>query len=483
MRRDPGPWLAMGAAILAHATAFAGTFQFDDWKVVVDERRVSSLGAWWSSMPGIRPLLKLSFALNHASGWGLAGFHAVNVALHGLNALLVYRLLRRLRWRADGCEARPGEAWPAGGGGDLAPAGPDPAALLGALLFALHPVQTEAVVYVSGRSSSLAAALALASMLAWLAGRDRGQRWLTHAVSPLLMACSLGAKETAVVLPAALLLLEAADRRRPFSWRAALSATAVHWALLAAGLALFAAAPSYRHMAEHALTLRGPLENAAVQLSAVAWLAGQLLRPDALVADPVLAPPWPVAALAMATVVALGLAWSWRALRGSAGPPGREVAAALALPWFLLWLAPSGWWLPRPEPANDRQLYLALVGPAWWAASWLASAGPRRRWRLVLAALLLAGLGALTAGRNLVYRDEVTFWVNVARRAPGNPRAYGNLGFALARCGRGAEAEAALSEAIALDPGYLRAGVNLRLLREGLLVSPGEPAERRCPAR
>ena len=65
---------------LAYANALQASFQFDDWDVIVRDPRVQDLAAWWSSMPGMRPLLKLSYALNHASGAGVAGFHAVNVA-------------------------------------------------------------------------------------------------------------------------------------------------------------------------------------------------------------------------------------------------------------------------------------------------------------------------------------------------------------------------------------------------------------------
>jgi hypothetical protein len=154
----------------------------------------------------------------------------------------------------------------------------------------------------------------------------------------------------------------------------------------------------------------------------------------------------------------------------------------LAALWFLLWLAPSGWWLPRPEPANDRQLYLALLGPAWlagrWAASLLAAGGWRRVASAAAAAGLVGTLGATTFARNRVYADEVRFWEDVVRKSPGSPRAHNNLGFALAARCRILEAEANLVRAMELDPGYVRAEVNLALLREGAPLAPGRPP---CP--
>ena len=77
------PSLLAAAALAAYAGAFGGSFQFDDFNVIVHQAAVHSLGAWWDSMPGIRPLLKLSYALSWiAGGGGETAFHLVNVALH-----------------------------------------------------------------------------------------------------------------------------------------------------------------------------------------------------------------------------------------------------------------------------------------------------------------------------------------------------------------------------------------------------------------
>ncbi len=447
--------LVVLAAAAAYANAFSGGFQFDDWAVVAGDPRVQSLGAWWASMPGIRPLLKLTYALNHASGLGLAGFHAVNVALHLGNALLVLALVRRLEARA-------------------APAPPGRVPVVAALLFALHPVQTEAVTYVSGRSASLCAFLVLASALAWLAGRERGGAAVARIASPLLRALALGAKEGAVALPAALVVLEATDPRRHFSWRAALRATAAHWAVVALAGAAFLASPVYRRMLAASLALRDPVSNALTHLRAVAWLAGQIVRPDLLDADPAL----PVLSRPDAASLATAGALLAAAAAGVALARRRPARAAAVL-WTITWLAPAGWLLPRFEPANDRQLYLALVGPAWLVARALASPGASALRRAVAVAIAVT-LGAATASRNRVYADEVRFWEAVVARSPGNARAHNQLGFALAARCRLAEADRAFSRALALDPEYVRAAANLVLLREGEPLAADAP---RCGSR
>ncbi len=461
--RRLAPWIVVGAVAAAHATSFAGTLQFDDWAVIVDDPRVASLAAWWGSLPGIRPVLKLTYALNHASGLGLWGFHAVNVALQVANALLVLALLRRL-----GPRVAPGPAGEQGGA-----AGPEgeAAALVGALLFALHPAQTEGVTYLSGRSTSLAALLALGSVLAWMRGRDEGARVQAWLLSPALMLASLGVKETAVAVPAALVLLLAVDLRRPFSAREALRAIAPHLAVLAAAAAAYLASPTYGRMLTASRSLRPVVENLRVHAGAVAWLAGQVVRPDRLNADPdpatvaVLPGGWALALVLLAAAAGLLLV-------------RRRPSAAFGLLWFLLWLAPAGWLVPRREPASDRQLYLSLVGPAWvvgwWLAPWARAGGARR----LAVVALVAALGIATALRNRVYADPVAFWEDVVAKSPGNARAHNNLGYSLAGACRIPEAEAALSRALELDPELVRAGVNLRLLREGAALRPGEAP---CP--
>lgn len=124
------------AVALAYANALVAGFQFDDFNIIVDNPAVHTLSAWWAGMPGIRPLLKLSYTLNWLADPHPIGFHAVNVLLHLLNVALVWRLTAHLPGR-DGHEHGPERLR---------------ARVLTTLLFALHPIQTEAVTYVSGRS-------------------------------------------------------------------------------------------------------------------------------------------------------------------------------------------------------------------------------------------------------------------------------------------------------------------------------------------
>jgi protein O-mannosyl-transferase len=437
----------VAATLAVYASSLGASFQFDDFNVVVSDPRVQSLRAWWGAMPGIRPLLKASYALNHSSGLGAAGFRGVNVLVHAACALLVGALLARLARRHGLAEGRARVA-----------------SLVGALLFALHPVQTEAVTYVCGRSTSLAALFSLGSVLAWIEGRERGRLVLSHGVSPLLFALALGVKETAAVVPLAIVLWLLTDTRRPFRFRDAFAATAVHGAVLLVAAAAALASPAYRHLAATSLAVRGIGENLLTQAGGVTYLAGQLVRLDRLNADPLLpvVSAWsPAAALEAAVLVAL-VALAFLASR-------RRPALAFGVLWFFLWLAPTNSVLPRLDVANDRQLYVASIGPAWLLAWGLSRVAWRRRTVLVILTGVVLVLGAATIRRNAVYANEIVFWEDVARKTPANGRALNNLGYAYALAGRRADAESALRRALSLDPSDVRAAVNLKLLLDGSL--------------
>jgi hypothetical protein len=317
-------------------------------------------------------------------------------------------------------------------------------ALAAALIFALHPAQTEAVTYVSGRSCSLSALFVLLALNVSTVGVFS---WL----SPMFFSCALLVKETAVMAAAPLLA-----RRK--------SASPLLVVALAAAVAL--ASPAYRHLLAVSLRTRGIGANLMTQAHAVVYLIGQLVRWDRLNADPGLpvidAWSFGVAADAVLIValITLGLALV-----------KKQPEIGCAILWFFLWLMPTNSFLPRLDVANDRQLYLALAGPAFLVAHATSGMTKKRPGAFVaLVGLLCAVLLTATHVRNRVYADEITFWNDVSGKSPWNGRAFNNLGFALALEQRNDEAETAFRTALSIDPNYVKAAVNLRLLREGALV-------------
>jgi tetratricopeptide (TPR) repeat protein len=433
--------LLVGAVVVFHLNSFRGVFQFDDYNVIVDNGGVHTWGAFLAGLPrGIRPLLKLTYTLNWTSGLGLFGFHLVNVGLHAANAVLLFLLASRI-------------------GG---PSVTRFAALLPALLFAVHPVQTEAVTYISGRSVSLMAFFYLGSLLAWLQGRERGSRFLLYVASPFLFLLAAASKEVALTLPFALILCEAARRERD-GWNEALRAQAVHWGLLVALAVLFLAHVGYGRLLEACFDIRGAGANLLTQVHGIGYLLSRLVMPHALNIDPDL----PVFSGGSPVLLPEALLLAALLAAGSFGLKKRS-PAGFGIFWFFLHLVPTNSFIPRLDVANERQLYLASWGLFLAVAAGADLLREKRGARRVtaVAAVLIIALGVLTVSRNTVYCSEVALWEDSARKSPGKPRAWNNLGYAYQQAGRFRDAEEAYQRALRLDPGYVLARGNLRELKE-----------------
>lgn len=418
------------------ANGLGGAFQFDDYNVIVDNAAVHSWSAWWQSMPGIRPLLKLSYTANWVLSPSPFGFHLVNLLIHSVAALLVLRLATTLFAPSNNFRV---------------------AALLAAMLFALHPAQTEAVTYICGRSTSLMAMFYLAALCAACSERLLYRDWL----APLLFAAALMSKETAWPLPFAVLLINAF---RGISWRDNLRRVSpLCVMLLLMGLAIVAT-PAYRRMLAHSLSIRSLADNLALQVDGWFYLISQpllLLRtnidPD-LATQPVFDSGW----WARLTGLLLLIAVTWWQRRSWIG---------FALCWLFLHLLPTNSLLPRNDIANDRQLYLALIGPAIWCARACIDWRSRRASFAVAFALLVA-FALTTQMRNRDYRDEISLWRATARLSPDKARVWNNLGYAYQQQGFSIAAINAYRRALIHDANYTRARINLRLLDSSEIELP-----------
>ncbi|MBM3317752.1 MAG: tetratricopeptide repeat protein [Candidatus Eisenbacteria bacterium] len=493
------PW-APALLALAVAAAYAGSLQgpfvFDDIPNIVDNPTIRSL---WPPQrvlvppadSGIasRPIVNLTLALNHAlSGTAVWSYHLFNALVHLLAALTLFGVVRRTlllprapeRLRADAA----------------------PLALAVALLWALHPLQTQAVTYTIQRCESLMGLFFLlvfyCAIRGWSApsspretdppsspdpagrtgrmwrtgnaGQPRkaptGTRGLWHGGAVAAFLLGAGAKEVILVAPPLLFLHELLFIRGSARavWRAS---RGLHLGL-AAGLLLAAAllAGASGRMVQPERAEVSALEYAATQPAVVLHYLRLALWPDALSFDygwPVmpLSRTWPAAAF-LGVLLAL-TAWTL-ARRRPVGFTGV---------WFFAVLAPSSSFVPLPDLAFEHRLYLPLAAPVallvlgGHALLGRAKRGPAgsaaRAAGVVLLALLALALGARTAARNRDYRSAVALWSDTVRRQPLNARARLSLGIALDEQGCGQEGLAQMTEAVRLHPRLVRARVNLAI--------------------
>jgi protein O-mannosyl-transferase len=348
------------------------------------------------------PLLVLSWAADHALfGINPVELHAVNVALHAVAAWLVVRLARGL-----GAVGR--------------------APLLAGLLFAVHPIVTEPVCWITGRKDLLATTLLLGALVAAVRGGER--RWLVTV--PLGVAAML-AKPTAVVAPLLVWIVAGlGPRRRQGAIALGMLGTA------AAGVAAAGLIGERRLGTLVDRTLGEALLDTVgawtLQAQHLVWPVGMVPSYSRWDDD-----PSPLAMGIVTACIALAIAAAWRfAPRG--GPVRRGLAFAA-----IAYLPVSGA-LGRVRWTADSYLYLPLVGIVISAAVALAPWLERvpARVRTLSSAALPAGLAVLALAQTTVWQTPDAVWRAVRERYPENPVATSELAATLAFMGRSEEAQA-----------------------------------------
>jgi len=430
-------WALAAVAFLVYLPSFGGVFQFDDYNVIVNYPTVHS----WQALVeraggGVRPLLKASYALNWTLGAGEFGFHLLNIVVHAMNAVLLFWIGRRLCERWFGADEAPRYAG---------------AVFAAALLFALHPAQTEAVTYVSGRSSSLMASFYLGALLVYL----RGGHW---AVSSLLFVLAAATRETAVTLPAALLLCELCSRDRA-GWQTILRRQGAHWTLLLAAALVILLNARYFELVSYGFTQRSLTDNLLTQVGGISYLLSRLIGLHGYNIDPALPTltGWSAALAVQAALLAALFALGAANLRA-------RPWVAFGVLWFFLQLAPTNSIVPRLDVANDRQLYLAGWGLFLALSVQITRLQPARRLARGLLAALLISFAASAVARQFDYASEIALWESSVRQSPWNARAHNNLGHAYQLAGRIDDARRQYQIALMLNPGYPKARFNLMFL-------------------
>lgn len=453
---------ALVLAVLTHLPSLWNEFTFDDHAVVVRNSAVTRgdvaaiLGSpYWPERPetGLyRPWTTLSFALDWRVANGAAWpFHLGNLLLHAAVVGLVFSTARTLARRT-------------GAGGDIA-------AGLAALLFAVHPIHTDAVLSVVGRGELWAAFGALLAFRLALAfdTLPRGRTLLASSCAFLLALFSKESAAGAWLVPVALAALapmwNLQSRGRWLSiaagWTAAfLAAFVARRIALGAWIGLDAVS-----LMDNSLAHVGAIERIGSALGFLGLYAWRFTAPITLSADhsyPQLVPStaWTLA----------GIAWLAAATTA--------VFAARKHPFVcvcLIWTAATGLvtsnlLLPIGTVFAERLAYLPSVGPLWLIGAWCARLASRSVSPVAAVIIVIVSASAArTWVRCADWRDDLTLFGATAQASPRSAKAHSNLAVARLHVGDRIGALDAARRSLELAPGYApaEAAIGSALFQQG----------------
>lgn len=391
----------------------------------VDPATVATSLRW---RPLYRPLRTLSFALDVAI-WGKnpLGFHVTNLILHLLNGLGVWLFARRILAKSWG-------------------------AFVAASLFAVHPVQTEAVSWISSRGDLLMMVFVLIALATLNYQPEKTRARVRACVGYSGLTLALFAKETAIILPCIIVLVD---------WYQA------GWKIVSKNLLKYtiAAAICVGYFGVRLVALGGNLAQQEY------W--GGALAPTILTMTKVLVKylRLVVAPIYLTVEYPIPIAHSpfeWQVIASSLLLVGLGVIAVLArrkepilsfaLIWFGLWLAPVSNLIPITALMAERFLYPALIGPllliGWVGERAINRCKALRVLGVIVPVCVIVVFTLMTQERNREWRNELSLWTATVQRAPESARAQHNYGNALLAVDEVEPAHQALQQALVLQPDY-----------------------------
>lgn len=456
-----GPLLLLVVVTAAvYANSLHNEFLFDDLETIVEAQgrggsgQLTQLFSLLRGNPAYRPIRSASYAFDYAlSGLDPWGYHVSNIAYHTLSAIVVFLIAQSLFNR-------------------LIPA------LFAAILFAVHPIQTEAVTYLSGRRDVLSGLFVLLGFYLFLRYRRTGRAGYLAAVL-LLYPLAFFSKESGIILPLLCFSFDVIGRIRVKGpgiglppvreiWASARSAVREGRLLylplfvLAGGLALYVL-----------FLVRGTWVRSYYGGSF--WFTGLtmarvflhyiklLIFPLTLNAD------YSYNAFPVTTSWADPNAWVAVLILATLGVGLLSILQSRPLvafggAWFFLALLPVSQIVPHHEMMAEHFLYVPSVGVCLMVAALAHPLMDRHRFAPALYAAALVALVLFsfrTVRRNADWRDDLTLWSKTVQVAPQGARARNNLGVAYIRRGQLTRAEQEMEAAVQIKPDFAVAHGNL----------------------
>ncbi len=446
------PWVLAAALLLLTLTAYApvthcGYIWDDNFHVTENPtlRDLQGLRRIWtdvSATPQYYPLVHTSFWLEYHL-WALnpIGYHAVNVVLHAIAAVLLWRVLLQLRM---------------------------PGAWLAAVIFAVHPVTVESVAWITERKNVLSVVFYFAAALSYLRFADTTssadevkRRWRWYFVALVLFLCALLSKTVTCSLPVALLLV-IWWKTGELKWRHFLPL--LPFFIVGLGLGLCTAWIEKHHVGAEGNAWSFTFPQRVLIAGRALWFyAAKLLWPDKLT---FIYPRWEISvrsawqwSFSLAVIILLAALWLTR-LRIGRGP-------LVAILFFIATLFPALGFIDvypfRYSFVADHFQYLAATGLIALAAAGLS------RLPTFIPCLVLTIFAALSWRQIAIYRDLETLWRDTIEKNPNSWMAQDSFAAVLLRKGQPEEALSHLRKAEQLDPdnAETQSGIGAALVRLG----------------
>jgi len=445
------------AGIAAYSNSFKGTFVFDDIEGIVQNTHIESILPLSRSMsapkdttPSGRPMVSLSLAINYAiSKRDVWSYHALNLSVHLAAGLLLLGIIRRTLL----------------GRSLVTRFGKHASVLAGicALLWVVHPVNTQAVTYLIQRAESIMGLFYLLTLYCVIRGFASPRAWVWYTLAVLACAAGMGTKEVMVTAPLMVLIYDrlfaSGSFRGIFSRRWGLyCGLAATWVILG----LLVSAGPRTTSAGFGLQAVTPLTYAQTQFVAIVHYLRLGFYPSPLILDYTrkvakeFADFAPHAGVILILLVATAIALRYRR------------AVAFLGVWFFITLAPTSSFVPIADPIFEHRMYLPLggviTGVVVGVYALLERSVPARRTLriagIIIAVALAVALGILTHRRNYDYHSEVAIWEDTVAKQGDSARAYLELGAAYRRAKSDEKAMAAFNKSLEINPDYPRAHLN-----------------------
>ncbi len=470
------PTVLVVVAIIAveYSNTLTAPFQFDDHLYVIDYNRGKGLGAFWPPS-GTRYVTYLTFAVNYRLG-GLStiGYHLVNILIHALNSIGVYLLVAGIA-RTPLLKGKV--------------AGTSAIALLSAVLFAAHPVHTEAITYISQRFASLATLFYVYSIvfyLKWRLAYGPRQRWFFYLFSIALAVLAQKTKEIAFTLPFMLVFFELTLFERGGYTRRLSALIPFALCLLIIPLTIYghdlviwggdkAVGDEVRNLQLrdlHSISrhdyLLTQFRVVVTYLRLLVLPIGQNLDYDYPMYRSITEPAVFLSLIFIASFFSFGV---WLLARSIREGGGYGALAGAGVIWFFVTISIESSIIPIKDLIFEHRLYLPSAGAALFAAAVVFflkdkfAPGLNTSAFAALAAVMLAApLGAATYLRNSLWTDEAAIFEDAAKKSPGKERVHYNLAWAYQRKGEKAKAIGHYKETIRLKPDKDKAHYNLAII-------------------